>query len=285
MKKISLLMVLVMAALLAFSQQNAFDVWVPGDESVMVPPSGQTGSRLPADIPVNPVLYNNGPLVTHPGGGYGGADASVLQTNLGMSTYGFGHQVYYNYWVADDFTVPEGGWDIEGFAFFAYQTYSDINSTITAIHLVILDGPPNDVNSNIVFGDQTTNRMTSSDFTNIYRVLDYGMGDNYRPIMLNACMFDLQLEAGTYWVMWQTDGTLSSGPWAPPVTILGQTTTGNALQYVTSWASALDTGTSTPQDFAFLIYGAAEPVPVSGWALLLGGILIAIAVFFRYRRS
>jgi hypothetical protein len=33
------------------------------------------------------VLYDNGPLVTHPGGGAGGLDASALQTALGMTTY------------------------------------------------------------------------------------------------------------------------------------------------------------------------------------------------------
>ena len=49
------------------------------------------------------------------------------------------------------------------------------------------------------------------------------------------------LPAGTYWVDWQADGTLASGPWAPPVSILGQTTTGNALQFTsTGWAAVTD---------------------------------------------
>ena len=38
------------------------------------------------------VLYDNGPLATHPGGGFGGADASALQTALGMGTFGYGHR-------------------------------------------------------------------------------------------------------------------------------------------------------------------------------------------------
>lgn len=38
------------------------------------------------------------------------------------------------------------------------------------------------------------------------------------------------------------------------------------------------------RDIAFELY-SAEEVPVSTWALLLGGVLIAAVIFFRYRRS
>ncbi len=54
------------------------------------------------------------------------------------------------------------------------------------------------------------------------------------------------------------DGSLTSGPWVPPVTILGQTTTGNALQFTSVWAPAIDTGIGTQQGLPFLILGAAE---------------------------
>ena len=56
------------------------------------------------------VLYDNGTLVTHPGGGAGGLNASAVQTALGNSTYGFGHAISAGLRVADDFTVPAGGW-------------------------------------------------------------------------------------------------------------------------------------------------------------------------------
>src|SRR5512143_645082 len=84
-----------------FAQSN--DVWKPGT----VEPSTSEISPL-REIPpsVVQVLYNNGPIVTHPGGGAGGADASALQTALGMGTYGFGHAVSSGFRVADDFTVP-----------------------------------------------------------------------------------------------------------------------------------------------------------------------------------
>ncbi|MBE0411712.1 MAG: hypothetical protein IBX69_18450, partial [Anaerolineales bacterium] len=58
------------------------------------------------------VLWDNGPLVTHPGGGYNGHDASALQTALGLNTYGFGNQFALGYRMADDFEItdPTGWW-------------------------------------------------------------------------------------------------------------------------------------------------------------------------------
>ncbi len=283
MKKITLFLALMMASMLVFPQQDVADIWVEGDENIVTPSARQVGTRLPVVIPTNTVLYDNGPLVTHPGGGFGGADASVLQTNIGLAAYGFGNPISSNYWVADDFTVPAGGWDIKGFGFFGYQSLSTTASTMTTVHIMIYDGPPDDINSTLIFGGD--NFLTSSNFTNIYRVTDYLMSNTFRPIMLNACMFDLHLDAGSYWVCWQTGGTLSNGPYVPPVTYLGQTTTGNAMQFTSSWEDILDLGTFTPQGLPFLIYGPAPAVPVSEWALMLGGILIALAVFFRYKRS
>ncbi|MGB3975703.1 MAG: hypothetical protein WBM27_04735, partial [bacterium] len=60
------------------------------------------------------VLYNNGPLVTTPGGGAGGHDISEVQTNLSMSLYGFGNQFANNNRMTDDFAIPAGEtWNIE----------------------------------------------------------------------------------------------------------------------------------------------------------------------------
>jgi hypothetical protein len=80
----------------------------------------------------------------------------------------------------------------------------------------------------------------------------------------------LQLTAGTYWLAWQTDGLLSSGPWAPPITIDGMATTGNALQYVSSWGPANDSGTSTQQGFPFIIEGTRGPIGVEAttWSMV-----------------
>lgn len=64
-------------------------------------------------------LYDNGPLVTHPGGGFGGADASAVQIQyLNNRVLGFMHAAVFGFRVADDFTVPTA-WSIANITFFA----------------------------------------------------------------------------------------------------------------------------------------------------------------------
>lgn len=111
--------------------------------------------------------------------------------------------------------------------------------------------------------------LVNTYWTNIYRVTDYDMLSTSRPIFENtvavhpACA---HLGPGGYWIDWQTDGNLSSGPWANPITILGQTTTGNGLQSLdngVTWAPALDSGSSTRQGLPFRIFGTAGiPTPM-----------------------
>jgi hypothetical protein len=203
------------------------------------------------------VLFDNGPLVTHPGGGAGGADASALQTNLGMNTLGAGAQVSAGNRVADEFTVTDpSGWDVDTITFFTYQTGSTTTSTINALNVRIWNGPPNDPASTVVWGDTTTNVLTSTTWTNIYRVTDTTLTTTNRPIMTAVATVNTVLPPGTYWVDWQIGGTLSSGPWIPPVTILGLTTTGNALQFTTTgWAALTDSFTLTPQGLPFIVEG------------------------------
>lgn len=220
------------------------------------------------------VLYDNGPLVTHPAGGAGGADASVLQTGLGMGTYGFGHQFSLCYLVADDFTIPAGDtWNIDGITFFGYQTGSGTFSTINGVYFQIHAGlPPGGA---VVYGDYVTNRMASSAWSNIYRTLDTDRATaTSRPIMANVTSTPgLSLGAGTYWITWMTSGTGSSGPWAPPVTVLGSTGTGNGMQSLdcgASFAAVTDGGTFTGQDFPFIIEGnrGGTPTDDSTWGQL-----------------
>ncbi|MDI9630887.1 MAG: hypothetical protein QM311_05455, partial [Acidobacteriota bacterium] len=223
---LALLSVLVPASALAAAGQPAAreSVNAPALPTALDLELARQGSGVPPAAPhPEAVLYDNGPLVTHPGGGAGGADASALQTTLGMANYGFGHAVSSGYRMADDFTVPAGGWTITTITFFAYQTGSSTTSTINHVNLRIWDGVPGASGSNVVFGDTTTNRLAGSSFSNIYRVLDSGLGDSARPIMADVVTVNQFLPAGTYWLDWQSGGTLSSGPWAVPVTIAGQT--------------------------------------------------------------
>ncbi|HPF64867.1 GEVED domain-containing protein, partial [Lentimicrobium sp.] len=197
------------------------------------------------------VLYDNGPLVNSPGTGSGGADESILQTGLGMGTYGFGMQQSAGNSVADDFEVT-GNWNIQNIEFFGYQTGSSTSSTFTGVFCRVYDGAPN-AGGTVIWGDLVTNRMISTEWSNIYRNDNGPGGSTDRPVMrIVAETPGLTLSPGTYWVEWQTTGSLSSGPWVPAVTINGETTTGNALQYTGSWAALVDVG---PQGLPFIING------------------------------
>lgn len=253
--------------------------------------------EVPSNTPVNPssyvfptgggvgVLYSNGELVNSPGTGAGGLDESVLENvTLGLNILGFGSQLSAGNRIADDFTVPAGGWDITTITFYAYQSFATA-STITGVNLQIWDGDPSNPASSVVFGDDTTNRMSSTVNSNILRVTETSTGSNTdRQIAANVVEVNTFLPAGTYWLDWQFDGSASfSGPWAPPITISGQTTTGNGMQFTGSWAAALDSGTGTQQGFPFVIQGIQPPppvIPATNWmgiALLL--MLIAAGTY------
>ena len=75
------------------------------------------------------------------------------------------------------------------------------------------------------------------------------------------------LPPGTYWLDWQVDGDVAyTGPWAPPVTIDGQTTTGNALQFVTSaWQPAVDATLLTALGLPFVIEGVLASLFADGF--------------------
>ena len=219
--------------------------------------------RTPITLRGGNLLYDNGPLVNNPGGGLGGADESVVQGSLGMTSFGFNHDPE-EFRVSDDFTVSDtNGWTIDSLVFYAYQTFSGNASTITRVSYQIWDGPPNDPGSSVVFGDLITDRLIETVWSNVYRVSEGTSGGNTdRPIMKNTVSAGTTLAAGTYWIDWVTEGTLTSGPWAPPITINGQTTTGNALQHTEAsgtWANVMDAGTSAQQGFPFLIYGPGVP--------------------------
>jgi hypothetical protein len=229
------------------------------------------------------LLHDNGPLVNSEGTGSGGADESVLQGSLGMTTLGAGIQFAVGNHMADDFVVDET-WTVDEFTFYGYQTNSGDASTMTGGYLQIYDGNPSSGGA-LVWGDMTTNRMTSTQFSNIYRVSETTGGTTARPIMEIVCETPgLVLEPGTYWVEYTLDGSATSGPWAPPITITGEATTGNALQLTSDgWAPFTDGGSLTAQGMPFLINGTAdgggggdfETGPVAGVNVYRDGMLIA----------
>jgi len=130
---------------------------------------------------------------------------------------------------------------------------------------------PNEPGSSVVFGDLQTNRKIGTGWTGVYRALNTAPTDAQRPVMATQASAGVVLPPGTYWLDWMSNGSRDSGPWAPPLTLLGQTTTGDGLQWTTSaegaldggtlaqptgqWIPALDSGTLTWQGFPFMVEG------------------------------
>ena len=230
------------------------------------------------------VLYNNGPFISDLGAGFGGADASVLRDS--MTSYGSNFNTSLDYSVADDFVVPTGEiWDLTGVQFYGYQTNSTLTSTFTSLKVQIWNGRPGDLGASVIWGNWSDNLLETGTFSGVYRVLSGALTATDRPIMsLNGAVIPT-LTAGSYWIQWGTTGSLVSGPWAPPITIPGQSTTGNARQYSNgSWVDA-NLSPGFQQDFPFQILGDVSAVPepgsVLGTLLLIGS---AFGVRVRQRR-
>jgi len=184
------------------------------------------------------VIYSNGTIVNSPGTGSGGNDESVIQA--GGSSFGFGMNQTIGYSVADDFVITENA-TINSIEIQGYQPYSGTTSLFTGVFIRIYSGNP--ANGQIVWGDLSTNLLSSACFSNIYRVNAPGNGVN-RPVMTLVCSgLNIALSPGSYWIEYQTTGSLSSGPWAVNVTGIG-----NAMQYNGSeWVPLIDpTGIGIP---------------------------------------
>lgn len=198
-----------------------------------------------------PLLWDNGSLVTHPGGGVGGADASLIHGNI----FGYGFQIVNNNAVADDFEIESGSWQIDSIVVYGYQTGSGTTPSINDLRMQIWDGPPNDPGSQVVWGDLATNVLYSASFSGTYRVDDLP-GNTNRPVMELTALVDTVLAAGQYWIEWQAGGTLGSGPFTPPI---DGGPAGNAFQRVgTGWSSPLPTGgvAGNFEELPFLVFGA-----------------------------
>ena len=177
------------------------------------------------------ILWDNGTIINSPGTGAGGADESVILS--GGGSYGFGMNQGASMSVADDFTVGTN-WTVNSITFQGYQTNSGNTSTFTGAFFRIYNGDPS-AGGTVVFGDLTTNRMTSTNFSGIYRVNAPGEG-TARPVMNIVCDgLNISLAPGTYWIEWATTGSVASGPWVPN-TASG---VGNSIQYDGSTWTAL----------------------------------------------
>lgn len=221
------------------------------------------------------VLWDNGPLVNVPGGGFGGFDASRLID--GENTLGYGHQVVNDNAIGDDFTVTDAaGWHIDTITFFAYQTNGPVDGDIS-INADILGAFPAGPVAGTYSGGPGV-------FSGIYRDSVGSPGADNRAIQAITVVVDADFAAGQHWLVWQAVGNAAfSGPWAPPVTYadvfnapnpLGEAP--NGLQSVdagVTWIPVEDTGSLTPDEFPFIINGSIIPAPGALALLGLAGLV------------
>lgn len=256
MKNILTLFILMVFAFSMYGQlyENA-DIQ-PGDAKnpTQVKP---TGSVFAHGESTEDLLFDNGPLVTIPGGGCSGGDASIIESALTHTLYGWGANKAAaggGYFLADDFTNTET-WTIDSLKFFAYQT-SATTLTLNGIYVQIWNGAPN-AGGTVVWGDTVTNRFNSARLSNIYRATETAVTDCARRLQIIVANCDAVLPPGNYWVQWGLTGTSASGPWVPPVTVVGQAVTGDAIQWSPNgWAAALN-GTTHQNGAPFMVYGTS----------------------------
>jgi hypothetical protein len=235
---------------------------VSGQVTITTGPYNGRSFNQPNGTRLMPVLaYESGPYFSVAGP----PDRSVLETTtLGMTTLGAGVQITAGNRMAEDIVLSDD-YDVTSIDFFGYQTNAPTApASINEINVQIWDGDPSVAGSSVIWGDDVTNVLTSAIWSDAYRDTETTVGATNRAIQrITVETPGLSLVAGTYWVDYSMGGTAASGPWQPPVVILGQTMTGNAQQSIAGvWGPFLDGGTATQ---------LGAPVQVNGDCTSCGG--------------
>ncbi|MEO6611864.1 MAG: hypothetical protein ABIT05_09845 [Chitinophagaceae bacterium] len=134
-----------------------------------------------------------------------------------------------NYHVADDFTIPAGQtWKISRFSIYAYQdNMAGPVSPFDSLRIQVWNKKPQQTGAAIIFGNLTSNVLSSSidSFTYVIEnstVPAPGITPYYidRVWKLSANV-DLTLQAGTYWLDWQTHTSGNYYNYTPTVKVKG----------------------------------------------------------------
>jgi hypothetical protein len=210
---------------------------------------------------LDPLIYNNGPIITSEGAGFEGADISEVQTSLEFYDYGYNSNTIFGYRCVDDITIPEGEeWLITGLGIYNWQTESDTNSTINHLDFRIFNGLPFEATSDILVDYYDINKLSGSKWSGVYRVPDFDKLNTDRPVMLSVANMNedeqIVLTEGTYWLDFSSGGTMLSGPWIPFITHLDSLTTGNAWHLGNYGWQPWIQDTVYTQGMPFMLYGS-----------------------------
>ncbi len=240
---------------------------------------------LMAVIPAQAVLvYDNGPIITNPTGGSGGAPISELQTAAPMSFNTFGSNVNstFSFRQVDDFTVSSVML-IDEIELLFYSTGA-LAPNATGVFVSIFDGDPATTTPNqLLPGAGATANLSATPgftvtntFTGIYRVTSTTLADTARQVqsVRIALPAQLVLTTGTYYIEFSIQTATSA--WVPYLTTRWVYTTGNAQHRLTagnyvplqqSTAAGPIVGATVGIPFRF--YGPAAALP--GAITNLGG--------------
>jgi hypothetical protein len=178
--------------------------------------------------------------------------------------------------LADDFVIPAGGMNVAYIKTYAYLTGA-VTPGVTAATLRILDGSPLGT-PNVVFGDQTTNRLANNSFSDLYRTFNTvtppacggvltapGTTRRLQNVYIAVNQF---LPAGTYWLDFNYTGASFTPPSTQSDAIGRQCTPGsdNGLQFNAAWVPLNDAGQGCvpvpiQQDVYFELLGTPGTVP------------------------
>lgn len=238
-------------------------------------------------------IYDNGPLGSGTQSNSGvaapaGYEWSEVQNDDGVTTYSntlagvSGSVTATVFRIADDFTVPAGEvWRLDSAVFYAYQTgFAGTDSPIGAYTLRVWDGRPDDPGSNVLCGDETTNRLVDSVDAGLFRIFNSAVPAPGIAPAANRRIWASTVEVpadcagpggfteGTYWLDWNSQIGTTTAHFAPTLTLPGQRfrTGDNARQRVAGgvWQDVIDIGNpdaiapDVPQDFPFLLFGQVE---------------------------
>lgn len=218
--------------------------------------------KLVKGVILDEELFSQSQIITQTGVGANGADVSEVQTALGFTDFGINGDWEVGFTNADNFAVPEGEtWSVNGFTVYSWQTGSTLQSTMEFLDFKVWDKSPDQGDAQLLYDFSNQNMLSGSRWTGIYRVADNNLTNDERPIMYSASVLSEEqtmiFNAGTYWIGWSGLGMMSNqGTYIPPVTIFGETTTGDAMHLgFEGWMPWTDDGTGTVQGMPFSLHG------------------------------
>ena len=175
------------------------------------------------------LLYSNGPFITNPTGGTGSiaglpisnADGfTVPGSTFNFSTTGVNTALAPNTSIAEDFVVPEGGWQLESLTVYAFQT-SQTSPTVTTIHVNLWTAPPYSANSPGPLPSPlpepklaTSLALPAGPGTFVCHRQSITSTSTVRPVFsytvpLTSLPDGGRLAPGTYWIQWSCEGALA----------------------------------------------------------------------------